>query len=225
MWLAARPRKQADVPAPAVVAPVPAAAAIQSTPAVIAPPEVEAELVRGEEDLGAPLATGDLVAPGDRIALELRAAEPVHAYVLSEDDAGSVFVLYPLHGRGATNPLAAGVRHRLPGKDGNASIDWVVTSAGGRETFLVLAARAPLADVERAVAQLPAAGAGEQVRYAPLSPGALDGLRAVGGTTTRTASPPARGARRLAALAKALDDSPEGRAVWRKLIVLENPAP
>jgi len=136
-----------------------------------------------------------------------------------------VFVLFPLRGRGEKNPLPAGVRHRLPGKDGNASIDWVVTSAGGRETFLVLAARAPLAQVEQAVAQLPAAGAGEAVRYAPLSPGALDGLRAVGGTATRSAPPPSRGARRLAALAKALDDSPEGRAVWRKLVVLENPAP
>jgi hypothetical protein len=224
-WIATRPRKPADVAAPATAIPVPAPAAVPSAPAVVAPPEVEAELVRGEEDLGAPLATGDLVAPGDRIALELRAAEPVHAYVLSEDDAGSVFVLFPLRGRGEKNPLPAGVRHRLPGKDGNASIDWVVTSAGGRETFLVLAARAPLAQVEQAVAQLPAAGAGEAVRYAPLSPGALDGLRAVGGTATRSAPPPSRGARRLAALAKALDDSPEGRAVWRKLVVLENPAP
>ena len=66
---------------------------------------------------------------------------------------------------------------------------------------------------------------GVRVRYAPLSPGALDGLRAVGGTVTRAGPAPTRGARRLAALAKALDDSPEGRAVWRKLVVLENPAP
>jgi len=232
-WLAGRPRRKVEAVAPAVVAPSATPSGAPSgapqnappAPAVIAPPEVDAELVRGDEDLGAPLATGDLVAPGDRIALELRAAEPVHAYVLSEDDAGSVFVLFPLRGRGLTNPLSPGARHRLPGKDGSASIDWVVTSAGGRETFLVLAARAPLAEVERAVAQLPAAGAGEQVRYAPLSPRALDGLRAVGGTATRSPATPARGARRLAALAKALDDSPEGRAVWRKLVVLENPAP
>ena len=81
--------------------------------------------------------------------------------------------------------------------------------------------------VEEAVAQLPAARADQRVRYAPLSPRALDGLRAVGGVAPREAEPPTgqRGAHRLAALAKALDASPEGRAVWRKLVVLENPAP
>jgi len=69
---------------------------------VIAPPEVEAELVRGDEDLGAPLATGDLVAPGDRIALELRAA-----------GIGSQVHYIPVH----TQPYYRGLypRHELPG--------------------------------------------------------------------------------------------------------------
>jgi hypothetical protein len=189
------------------------------------PPSVEAELVRGEGDLGQPLASGELVAPGDRIALELRAAERVHAYVLAEDDRGAVFVLFPLRDRGALNPLAPGERHRLPGRDGDVALDWVVTSAGGRETFLILAAREPLPTIEEAVAQLPAARAGEPVRYAPLPAEALDGLRAVGGVAERPAAPASPGARRLAVLARALDATPEGRSVWRKLVVLENPAP
>jgi len=151
----------------------------------------------------------------------------VHAYVLSEDDTGALFVLFPLRDQGAKNPLASGKRHRLPGKAGDASLDWVVTTAGGRETFLLLAARDPLASVEEAVAQLPTARADQRVRYAPLPPRALDGLRAVGGVAPRASEePPAgRGAHRLAALAERLDSSPEGRAVWRKLVVLENPAP
>jgi len=48
--------------------------------------------------------------------------------------------------------------------------------------------------------------------------------RAVGGVAVSETPEPARtGAHRLAALAKSLDASPEGRAVWRKLVVLENP--
>jgi hypothetical protein len=225
-WLVFAPRTPKRVAATIPVEPPAEPTANPEPPTaraiVVTPPAVEAELVRGEEDLGAPLANGDLVAPGDRLALEMRANEPVYAYVLSEDDKGALFVLFPLRDRGAKNPLSGGKRQRLPGADN----DWVVTSAGGRETFLVLAARTPLSSVEEAVAQLPAAREDEKVRYAPLSPRALEGLRAVGGVATSEAPEPARaGAHRLAALAKSLDASPEGRAVWRKLVVLENPSP
>jgi hypothetical protein len=220
--VSAIPDRSAPVLPPSPGAPP---AEVPAAPA-LAPPQVEADLVRGEDDLGAPLATGDLVAPGDRIALELRAAEPVHAYVLAEDDEGSLFVLFPLRDRGARNPLAPGVRHRLPGEQAGEALDWVVTSAGGREAFLVLAAREPLRSVEQAVARIPAARSGEAVQYAPLSASALEGLRGVGGVAARPKTAPARaGARRLAALAADLDASPQGRAVWRKLVVLENPVP
>jgi hypothetical protein len=191
----------------------------------VIPPQVDAQLVRGEADLHEPLRDGDVVAPGDHIALELQAAERVHAYVLSEDDAGRVFVLFPLRDRGARNPLAGGARHRLPGRAGSEELDWVVTSAGGRETFLLLAAREPLEVVESAVAGMPAANETEAVRYAPLTPAALEGLRAVGGVATRPAAPDPPGAHRLAALAAALEDDARARGVWKRLVVLENPVP
>ncbi|HKB07543.1 MAG TPA: protein kinase, partial [Candidatus Polarisedimenticolia bacterium] len=52
------------------------------------------------------------VRPGDRLFLEIRAPEKLYVYVLSEDEKGEVFVLFPAEG-GLKNPLAAEVRHRL----------------------------------------------------------------------------------------------------------------
>jgi hypothetical protein len=206
----------------AAAAPLTPAAPTTSAPTA---PELEATLYRVTAGAREALRTGDLVAPGDELALEVDAREPVHVYVLSEDEAGAVFVLFPLATRGERNPIRPGGPHRLPGREGTEDLSWQVTSAGGRETFLVLASRSPLAPVAEAAAAIPEASADAPVAYRTLPPEALARLRGVGGVVRR---PPLRPAPRtgiLPALARDLADSPQGRVIWKRLLVLENPAP
>jgi hypothetical protein len=227
-------RKRAPESAPAVVPPAAPAtgAAVTPSPAAVAPgpapapaaPDVEATLVRVTAGAREALRTGDLVAPGDELALEVHAREPLHVYVLSEDDAGAVFVLFPLADRGARNPIAPGPR-RLPGRAGDQELSWQVTTAGGRETFLLLASREPLAPVAQATAAMPQARPDAPVAYPSLPPEALAKLRGVGGVVSSEPLRPGRRASILSALARDLGASRDGRAIWMRLLVLENPAP
>lgn len=193
--------------------------------AAAAAPQLDATLVRVTAGGREPLGTGDLVAPGDELALEAESRTPAYVYVLSEDEQGAVFALFPLRGRGTPNPIAAGVRHRLPGGEGVDALSWQVTSAGGRETFLILAAGAPLAPVAEAIARFPEPSPGAPVTYAPLPAEALARLRGVGGVIPAAPASPAPGAGVLARLAHDLASGPTGRDVWIRLIVLENPRP
>lgn len=186
--------------------------------------ELDATLLRVTAGAREPLRTGDLVAPGDELALEIVAREPLHVYVLSEDEAGAVFVLFPLAGRGAANPVPPGPL-RLPGRENGRELSWQVTSAGGRETFLLLASRAPLAPVVEAVTALPQARPEAPVAYGTLSAEALARLRGVGGVVAGSPLRTAQRASILSALARDLASSGDGRAPWMRLIVLENPAP
>src|SRR4029077_1536576 len=119
------------VPAP------PPATATQAPTAVdvLAPPRVEARFVRVTAAGETPIADGDLITPGDQLALEIETDEPLWVYALNEDRTGTVSALFPVAGVDLANPLAPG-RHRLPGGRSGKSLDWQVTSAGGRETFL-----------------------------------------------------------------------------------------
>lgn len=103
--------------------------------------QVDATLFREASTRAELVPSGGTVAPGDRLFLEVESAEPVHVYVLNEDDQGHRFVLFPLAGLNSTNPLSGGVRHRLPGRRSGVPQAWEVSSAGGREAFLVVAAR------------------------------------------------------------------------------------
>jgi tRNA A-37 threonylcarbamoyl transferase component Bud32 len=194
-----------------------------AAPAAPAALRVEAALYRITGDSRDALASGDMIGPGDALRLEVELSSAAHVYVLDEDETGKVFALFPLHGRGVANPLAPGRRHALPGSEAGRMLDWQVTSAGGRETILILASRDPLVAVEEAIAAVPAAGESE-VQYPTLGAEALSRLRGVGGV--RRSEPlrdPARGGmlRALAAdLAKRPDDS-----IWMRVIELENPAP
>jgi len=225
-WVAFGPDRARDEAAPSSVAVPPTSSAPAPRAATVvpaAPPQVAAVLVRGGEDTREELKDGDVVGPGDRIALELEAREAVHAYVVSEDAKGETFVLFPLGVRGATNPLAPGIRHRLPGKAGPEALDWVVTSAGGQETFLVLAARRPIERVESLISTLPRAE--ERAVRRPLRGGVAEsGTRGIGGVVATPGAPAAAAPRGLHRLMEALRSDP-GAAVWMDLIVLENPAP
>ncbi len=205
--------------APAVgVAPLAPAASQQAL-------DLDATLYRVTAGAREALRTGDLVVPGDELALETSASQALHVYVLSEDDAGAVFVLFPLATRGERNPLAAGAIHRLPGREGAEDLSWQVTSAGGRETFLILASREPLQPVVEAVAAIAQASSDAPVVYRTLAPEALARLRGVGGVVKEPTLRPAAESSILPTLARDLAKSRTRSELWMRLLVLENPIP
>lgn len=148
-----------------------------------APYDVEAFLCRGTGDALEPLADGDRVHPGDRVTLKFMATRPLHVYVLSQDDRGESYLLFPQPAYDQANPLPAGRIHRLPGAVGGRNASWTVTSAGGREHFLVVASPKSLPDLERVIAALPPPIRGRPVEPAaiPLSRENVGQLRGIGG--------------------------------------------
>jgi hypothetical protein len=149
-----------------------------AAPVAVGPVAVDAGLYRVRDGAVTALAGGEAVGPGDHLYLEVEAPEPVHLYVLNEDAAGEVFVLFPLPGLDVGNPLQADRRYRLPGRAAGVPQDWTVTSAGGRELFLVVASRQRLAELERQMGGLEAAAADRPVE---VTPSGTETLRGVGG--------------------------------------------
>jgi hypothetical protein len=182
-------------------------------------PEVEASLLLVGEGTRQRLSDGDPIAPGDRMALEISVDPASYVYVLNCDEQGRIHLLFPLPGGAVGNPLAAGGRHLLPGRDAAGTLSWQVTSSGGEEQFLIAAATAPVPELEEALRSFSPAREGETVRYPSLAPQAVGPLRGVGGLAhAPTAGPPHSP---LADLAARLGAS--GRDVWYRLITLENP--
>lgn len=211
--------------------------------AVVAPGGAAAPATRGTLDLGLSMlrerdgvreavVDGGLVRPGDRLSLELESPAATHAYVLNEDDAGAVTVLFPLPDAALTNPLSPG-RHRLPGRQAGRDLDWIVTSRGGTERFLVLATRGRMPAVEKEIdafsrASLSASAAdaatGPASGAAPASDAATTpgGLR---GVTELSPKPPSgrAAAGKLDALAKRLRAVSD--EIWIRRVDLHNPGP
>ena len=190
---------------------VPAAHAVVAT----------ADIFRDTPGGAARLVSGDRVAPGDALYLALEAPERLWTYVLDEDARGALTVLFPAPGLDHSNPVAPG-RRRLPGTHAGESVDWQVTSAGGRETILVLASRHPLPDLEREIAAVPRPSAAAPVVYGRLSTGAPYRLRGITGLVpAREAS---GGAPRLSdVLRRAASDPARAADLWTWQITLENP--
>ncbi len=195
-------------------------------PADIAPAgglQVEATLFREASGRAELVVPGGSVAPGDRLFLEVESGEPVHVYVLNEDERGGRFLLFPLAGLDRANPLPAGVRHRLPGRRSGVPQAWEVSSAGGREAFLVVAAREPLPEIEREMASFEAADPARHPQAGEPPPAASNELRGVGGLTASSAAP-ATGDRALDRLAARLvaRQRADG-SVWVQQLDLSNP--
>jgi TolB-like protein len=186
---------------------------------------VEAALFRDERGDSRPLASGDAVRPGDRLYLTVSCREPVHLFVLNEDRSGSAFVLFPLPGVEPANPLPAGVRHRLPGQAAQVVQDWVVTSAGGEERFLIVASRRPLPEFDRELAGLPTAAAGRAVQTVPAGGELMAGLRGVGGLMPALPGDGAAGGGRLRRLVETLTPLMKGGDIWMHEVVLEGASP
>lgn len=120
------------------------------------PWQPRAQLVRRIGDGREVLRDGANLRLGDRLELVLASERPTWAYVLNEDAAGSLHVLFPLAGLRRANPLPRG-DGVLPGEQDGRALSWQVSSEGGREEFVVVLADAPLAGLEQRLAALDAA--------------------------------------------------------------------
>ena len=108
---------------------------------------------------------------------------------------------------------------------GGRSFDWQVTSAGGREEILVIAARAPIPILERETSRFPQARPGAPVRYGEVAPQAVARLRGIGGLEpTGQVNPPTID--RLADLVGDVKRLPDySRNSWMWYIKLDNSGP
>lgn len=188
--------------------------------------EAKASLFRRTGSRDRPLpSSGARVRPGDRLFLDLKAQEPMYTYVLNEDDAGAVYVLFPIPGVSPTNPLSPTVRYRLPGSMGDSLVYWTVTSVGGREGVVVIGSRTPLVELEEVVTRVPRAEAGRPLRFGRVDDSRLGSLRSIGGIV-KEGTVAADTRRRLEETVRALDERRKERGdVWIWRANLKNPAP
>jgi hypothetical protein len=148
-------------------------------------------MVRTRNGVETELKAGTGLALGDRVSLRVEASKEVYVYVLNTDDAGKTFRLFPLADHQPDNPLAPAKEHRLPGDVG---VDWSVSSAGGREHFVIMVNPVRVDAVEAFVRSIP--GAAEGRTPATITTRDIGVLRSVGGLvkdnkTIATASAPA----------------------------------
>jgi hypothetical protein len=183
---------------------------------------VEASLLRGTS-VSEPLEQGDRIRVGDALSLRVKGSRPLWVYVITEDDQGEAALLFPLSGGQVRNPLPAG-EIRLPGRVDGETKYWKVTSAGGREHFLVVASPEQLVELERDTAGLARPSEDGTPTYAPMSESAKERLRGITGLTSgpaprsRTANP------RLFELAKKLETGAETvQGAWMRRLDLDNP--
>jgi hypothetical protein len=189
---------------------------------------VRADLVRAEEP-GTPLADGATIGPGDRLAMQVELKQPTYLYLINEDEQGESFVLFPLPAVEPQNPLPAG-SHQLPGAIAGQPQNWVVTSTGGSEHFLVVASSRPLDVVESFIEGTRKAGgdrasarSGESAGYEPDtrdftgSDDSWEAVRGVGGL----APSDVEATQDLEALRQAIGETNE--SVWLQWVRLQNP--
>lgn len=204
------------------------ASAIVPTP-VTAPEAtyaVEASLMRRDDGPAARLVSGDRVRPGDRLSLEVRATRPAWIYVLNEDERGERYLLFPQPRFDARNPLSADSTFVLPGTVGGKEFAWTVTSAGGREHFLVVASPAPVPEIEADLNRLPAPLPGRPIDYAPIGEATVERLRGVGSVDELPAgrARPVSRSRAFERFRELANREAGIHGIWVRQIVLESPA-
>ena len=187
------------------------------------PYEIDARFYRVADATPVALASGSRVAPGDRLYLAVHVSTPVHLYVINQDDNGEAWLLFPLPGQDVVNPLQANTTHRIPGRQGEDLLDWQVTSAGGRERFLIVANPEPLPNLERAIARMARPTVGRPVSAsAPLSRDTVEEVRGLGGLVPSGAATAAT--QRLPAAAASLTGAAETVVgSWLRELTLSNP--
>ena len=191
---------------------------------------IDAAFYRERNDAEEPLAPGDRVIPGELLSFQVQVSVPTHLYVVNEDDEGKSYLLFPLPHLSVSNPLEPGQRYRLPGNIRGESMSWRVSSAGGREHFLLFASRERSPEFEKILSTLSKPVLNEEPVLAErLSADALSVLRGVGGLAP--SSVPTAG---LASSSRQLHRLPEfatafvpgeqiARGTWRRQATFENP--
>jgi len=169
------------------------------------------------------LLAGDRVAPGDSLGLRIDASTPVNVYVVNEDESGENYLLFPIPG-GVTNPLAAGRTHELPGRQGKERVYWQVTSAAGRENFLIVASPTPIPAFEAVVKMMPSPTMGKPVVATPIPRSMVGELRGVGGLTTTVQKQASATAPWFSGTEVLKSGSESVRGLWMRQITLDNPA-
>ncbi|HEU4764852.1 MAG TPA: hypothetical protein VFT93_04290, partial [Candidatus Eisenbacteria bacterium] len=106
--------------------------------------------------------------------------DPVTCYVLDEDGAGNDYVLFPLPGYRARNPIAPVTSQLLPDGEGAKARAWVIDSENGRETVALITSLSRLPWLESMLRDVPRAGAGDASPQTPSAPGLA--TRGIGGT-------------------------------------------
>jgi serine/threonine-protein kinase len=202
--------------------------AAASTKVTVPPPSpadsyrIKAVLKRDRDGAEVPLASGTRLGLAERLSLDLDLSAPAHVYVVNEDERGNSILLFPLRGREPANPLAAG-HHRLPGLLEGEKLYWQVTTAGGREHFLVIASPTRSATFEKMFAALPSPVLNQQISYPKLSSEALGALRSVGGLAVAPSQKHEQ-LRTTPGFAMPLTDQEEtAQGVWIRQATFDNP--
>jgi Protein kinase domain/Domain of unknown function (DUF4384) len=187
--------------------------------------EVDATLLRYGDHSVEELFSGATLDLEQDLGLRFYATEDVYLYVINQDAAGGSFVLFPLIGGELENPLLGGATYELPGRVDGEDVAWTVTSAGGQEQILVVASQEPLPALEARLAAVAQAGA--ESLYTPIDAPVLEGLRGIGGLSSRlSADSELRGENILdefEELARASARSMQSKqGVWVRRIVLQN---
>jgi hypothetical protein len=143
-------------------------------------------------------------------------------FVINQDERGATLLLFPHPGGTLQNPLEPNRTHRLPGAVGGIESNWKVSTAGGREHFVVLASPDAVPAIESMLAALPAPQAGQAVEYPALDAGSIERLRAVGGLSpVKQAGPSVPMLFGDAAPLTARTENVSG--FWARRLTLENP--
>jgi len=194
-------------------------------PAAAVPYSVQASFWRSGAGAAEQLLPGARIRPGDLLYLDVEASRDLHLYVLNQDQRGDVYWLFPLPDLDLGNPLAGGATHRLPGSIEGSGVEWQVTSAGGRERFVIVASLEPIQEFEQAMLDLPKPERGRPVIAAAVDQETTGRLRAVGGLAPSQGGAHVESTGQLFGLAAKLAAGREdARGVWIRQIDLENPA-
>ena len=184
---------------------------------------VDAAIYREENKAEVRLASGSRVSVGDKLSLQLETSIPAYVYVVSEDEAGEAYLLFPLPGQPTNVPLTAG-RHRLPGMRKDERLSWRITTPGVREHFVIFVTPERSTTFEKLFASLPAPteDAPEGVR---LPKRAIEQLRAIGGLTAEKAPAEASAIRNMPGFSTPLPAGAEtASGLWVRQVAFENPA-
>ena len=107
--------------------------------------------------------------------MEIESSRTLYVYVISYDDLGEQYLLFPMNSSDIKNPLPHNEKIRLPGTRNGMQLVWNVTSSGGREHVVVIASPKQLKEFEGAIEVLNTPG------YARLPIDATRRLRGIGG--------------------------------------------